>query len=124
MKEVSLVDKERPLGIHILTIVLALISAALMLISCVTLSLALSYPALFPISIVMFVISVILFYVTVGFYEGRKWAWWSTIVVAASLILLFFLNRLGVLSLISGVVIILYLLKPHVKSFFGIEKKE
>ena len=73
---------------------------------------------------VFLIVGILYLAVGVGFLGGKRWAWNLGIVVSAIGIVLNVIqmiggNYSGVLSLIISLLIIYYLMRPHVKVFFG-----
>ncbi len=67
-------------------------------------------------AIIMGLINLIIAY---GLWNGKSWAWWLTVVFAA-LNALMSLVSMMIVSLVIAAVIIWYMLRPHVKAFFGV----
>ncbi len=70
------------------------------------------------------IVGILYLAVGVGFLGGKRWAWNLGIVVSAIGIVLNVIqmiggNYSGVVSLIISLLIIYYLMRPHVKVFFG-----
>lgn len=57
-----------------------------------------------------------------GLWAGKKWAWWATTVF---LVPLWFLisTAMGMIPGLIALLIYYYLLKPHVRGFFGVKLK-
>jgi len=73
---------------------------------------------------VILILGILYLAVGIGFFGGRGWAWTLGIVVSVigiviDIVQLVFGNYNGILSLIISVLIIYYLMRPHVKAFFG-----
>src|SRR5213594_4304617 len=62
--------------------------------------------------------------VGIGFFGGKRWAWnlgmiVSIIGIVLAIVQLAFGNYGSILSLIISLLIVYYLMRPHVKTFFG-----
>ncbi len=119
---------ERPLGITILAVLsgvggILAILGGLAMGALAGASGAMGMPALGPFAafgsafaILMGIINLAIAY---GLWNGRSWAWWLTIIFSA-LNALSSLVSMMLLSLVIAVVVIWYMLRPHVKAFFGV----
>jgi len=73
---------------------------------------------------VLLIVGILYLAVGVGFLGGKRWAWTLGIIVSVIGIVLDVIqmvggNYSGVVSLIISLLIIYYLMRPHVKVFFG-----
>jgi len=73
---------------------------------------------------VILILGILYLAVGVGFFGGKRWAWTLGIIVSVigivlGIIQVAFGNYGSVLSLIISLLIVYYLMRPHVKAFFG-----
>jgi len=69
---------------------------------------------------IMLIIGIASFAVAYGYMNGRGWAWTVGLVLAAIGLLMGLLSLpQGVVGLLTDILIIYYLTRPHVKRFFG-----
>lgn len=74
------------------------------------------------IGIIMIVIGIISFAVAYGYWNGSGWAWTLGLVVAViGLIMGLISLPSGIIGIIIDALIIYYLTRPHVKTYFGKE---
>jgi hypothetical protein len=117
---------KRPVG----TIAIAVIAAAGGLLSLFGAASVFSGSATGPtwLAIVVTIFGILGLALGVGFYTGRRWAWMGGIVIYIVSIVLGILEIVyggsvggigGVIRIVAGVVIPLYLMRPGPKSFFG-----
>jgi len=117
---------KRPVGI----IVIAVIAAAGGLLSLFGAASAFSGNATGPtwLAIVVTIFGILGLTLGVGFYTGARWAWMGGIVIYIVSILLGILEILyggtvggvgGVIRIVAGIIIPLYLTRPGPKNFFG-----
>lgn len=76
------------------------------------------------IGIIIIILGIISFVVAYGLLKGIGWAWSLTVVLSIIVIVLNAIsivsgNPGGIVSIIISAIIIYYLYRPHVKSFFG-----
>ena len=117
---------KRPVGV----IVIAVIAAAGGLLSLFGAASVFSGNGTSPtwLAIVVVIFGILGLALGVGFYTGRRWAWMGGIVIYIISILLGILEIVyggtiggvgGVIRIIAGIIIPLYLTRPGPKSFFG-----
>jgi hypothetical protein len=117
---------KRPVGV----IVIAVIAAAGGLLSLYGAASVFSGSAAGPtwLAIIVTIFGILGLALGVGFYTGRRWAWMGGIVIYIVSIVLGILEIVyggsvggvgGVIRIIAGIVIPLYLMRPGPKSFFG-----
>ena len=117
---------KRPVGV----IVIAVIAAAGGLLSLFGAASAFSGNATGPtwLAIVVTIFGILGLTLGVGFYTGARWAWMGGIVIYIVSILLGILEILyggtvggvgGVIRIVAGIIIPLYLTRPGPKNFFG-----
>jgi hypothetical protein len=117
---------KRPVGV----VVIAVIAAAGGLLSLFGAASVFSGNATGPtwLAIMVTIFGILGLALGVGFYTGRRWAWMGGIVIYIVSILLGILEILyggsvggigGVIRIIAGIVIPLYLMRPSPKGFFG-----
>jgi hypothetical protein len=117
---------KRPVGV----IVIAVIAAAGGLLSLFGAASVFSGNATGPtwLAIVVVIFGLLGLSLGVGFYTGARWAWMGGIVIYIVSILLGILEILyggtvggigGVIRIVAGIVIPLYLTRPGAKTFFG-----
>ena len=117
---------KRPVGV----IVIAVIAAAGGLLSLFGAASAFSGNATGPtwLAIVVVIFGILGLALGVGFYTGRRWAWMGGIVIYIISILLGILEILyggtvggvgGVIRILAGIIIPLYLTRAGPKKFFG-----
>jgi len=97
-------------------------------------SLAAQYPALGSISgiasilyalgAVALILGIISIIVAIGFLGGKGWAWTLGIVVSVINIIVSIVETIigfssNIVGIIFSIIIIYYLMRPHVKAFFG-----
>ena len=75
-------------------------------------------------SVVFLIFGIIAFVLAYGLFSGRGWAWlWSLVFAVIGIILALFEAMSsfgsGILPMIIYLVIVYYLTRPHVKTFFG-----
>lgn len=76
------------------------------------------------IGIIMIILGIVSFIVAYGLLKGMGWAWTLTVVLSIISIVLNAIsiasaNFGGIVSIIISAIILYYLYRPHVKSFFG-----
>lgn len=76
------------------------------------------------LGVVVLIMGILYLAVGIGFFGGKGWAWTlgvivSVIGVVLAIIQIAFGSYGSVLSLIIGGLILYYLMRPHVKTFFG-----
>jgi hypothetical protein len=76
------------------------------------------------IAVILIPIGIVYFVVAYGLLKGRPWAWTLTVIISIITIILNVITiaLLGILSIISIIleaIILYYLYRPHVKSYFG-----
>lgn len=81
-------------------------------------------PAAIAIGIVIIILGIVSFIVAYGMLKGMGWAWSVTVVLSIVVIVLNAVsiatgNFGGIVNIIISVIIVYYLYRPHVKSFFG-----
>lgn len=74
--------------------------------------------------IIVIILGIISFIVAYGLLKGVGWAWSLTVILSIASIVLNAIsiasgNFGGIISIIISVIILYYLYRPHVKSFFG-----
>jgi hypothetical protein len=74
--------------------------------------------------IIVIILGIVSFIVAYGLLKGAGWAWSLTVVLSIVSIVLNAIsiatgNFGGILSIIISAIILYYLYRPHVKSFFG-----
>jgi hypothetical protein len=117
---------KRPVGV----IVIAIIAAAGGLLSLFGAANVFSGSATGPtwLAIVVIIFGILGLSLGVGFYTGARWAWMGGIGIYIVSILLGILEILyggtiggvgGVIRIVAGIVIPLYLIRPGAKTFFG-----
>ena len=117
---------KRPVGV----IVIAVIAAAGGLLSLFGAASVFSGNGTSPtwLAIVVVIFGILGLALGVGFYTGRRWAWMGGIVIYIISILLGILEKVyggtvggvgGVIRIVAGIVIPLYLTRAGPKSFFG-----
>ncbi len=117
---------KRPVGV----IVIAVIAAAGGLLSLFGAASVFSGNATGPtwLAIVVVIFGILGLALGVGFYTGARWAWMGGIVIYIVSILLGILEILyggtvggvgGVIRIVAGIIIPLYLTRPGPKNFFG-----
>jgi hypothetical protein len=80
--------------------------------------------AAIAIGIIMIILGIVSFIVAYGLLKGMGWAWTLTVVLSIITIVLNAIsiasgNFGGVISMIISAIVLYYLYRPHVKSFFG-----
>jgi len=75
-------------------------------------------------SVIFLIFGIIAFVLAYGLFSGRGWAWlWSLVFAVIGIILALFEAMSsfgsGILPMIIYLVIVYYLTRPHVKTFFG-----
>jgi hypothetical protein len=73
---------------------------------------------------VILILGILYFAVGIGFFGGKGWAWTLGIIVSVvgivlDIVQIGFGGYSSILGLIIGILIIYYLMRPHVKAFFG-----
>ena len=73
---------------------------------------------------VVAILGILYLAVGIGFFGGKRWAWTLGIIVSVigivlAIVQLAFGNYGSILSLIISLLIVYYLMRPHVKTFFG-----
>jgi len=73
---------------------------------------------------VFLILGILYLAVGIGFFGGKRWAWTLGIIVSVigivlAIVQLVFGNYGSILSLIISLLIVYYLMRPHVKAFFG-----
>src|SRR5229473_4213418 len=117
---------KRPLGV----VVIAVIAAAGGVLSLFGTASVFAGSATGPtwLAIVVTIFGILGLALGVGFYTGARWAWMGGIVIYIVSIVLGILEIVyggtvggvgGVIRIIAGIVIPLYLMRPGAKSFFG-----
>ncbi len=117
---------KKPVGV----IVISVIAAAGGLLSLFGAASVFSGNATGPtwLAIVVVIFGILGLALGVGFYTGRRWAWMGGIVIYIVSILLGILEILyggtvggvgGIIRIIAGIIIPLYLTRPGPKTFFG-----
>lgn len=129
---------ERPLGITILAI-LGFLGGILIILAGILFTIGGAFffratrAPLIPLAglfgavgVVLIIIGIIELIISWGLWTGKGWAWWLTLIFSGLGVLgsLFSIATgaisSGAISLIIDAVIIYYLLRPHVKQYFGI----
>lgn len=77
------------------------------------------------IGVVFLVFAILTFVLAWGFLKGKKWAWWLGIILAALQIIsgvvsIFTSGFSGIISTLIPVLILIYLIQPSVKNWFGL----
>jgi hypothetical protein len=80
--------------------------------------------AAIAVGIIMIILGIVSFIVAYGLLKGMGWAWTLTVVLSIIVIILNAIsiasgNFGGIISIIISAIILYYLYRPHVKSFFG-----
>ena len=80
--------------------------------------------AAIAVGIIMIILGIVSFIVAYGLLKGMGWAWTLTVVLSIIVIMLDAVsiasgNFGGIISIIISAIILYYLYRPHVKSFFG-----
>ncbi|HEY7733202.1 MAG TPA: hypothetical protein VIB07_00245 [Nitrososphaera sp.] len=80
--------------------------------------------AAIAVGIILIILGIISFIVAYGLMKGMSWAWTLTVVLSIIGIVLNAIslasgNFGGIISIIISAIILYYLYRPHVKSFFG-----
>jgi hypothetical protein len=80
--------------------------------------------AAIAVGIILIILGIISFIVAYGLMKGMSWAWTLTVVLSIIGIVLNAIslasgNFGGIVSIIISAIILYYLYRPHVKSFFG-----
>ena len=72
------------------------------------------------LGLITILLGAISFVVAWGLWNGRDWAWTAAIALAIlGIILGLFTLPGGIITIIINLVVVYYLTRPHVKSFFG-----
>jgi hypothetical protein len=80
--------------------------------------------AAIAVGIIIIILGIVSFIVAYGLLKGMGWAWTLTVVLSVIVIILNAIsiasgNFGGIISIIISAIILYYLYRPHVKSFFG-----
>jgi hypothetical protein len=80
--------------------------------------------AAIAVGIIIIILGIVSFIVAYGLLKGMGWAWTLTVVLSIIVIILNAIsiasgNFGGIISIIISAIILYYLYRPHVKSFFG-----
>ncbi len=110
-------SKTRPTGVTIL-VVLEVLSGLFSLLG------GLALVAVGVIVVILLVFAIVSFALAYGLWNGKGWAWtWSLVfaVISAILALLQMISSTssGIVQLIIAGIIIYYLMRPYVKTYFG-----
>jgi hypothetical protein len=108
-------EKSRPLGITIITILVVIVAISILVNGFVSPS-----PTL-PVHIIIGIAWLVLAW---GLWTGRGWAWIITLILAVisaifNVFEIITLNVGSVFSLIVNIIIIYYLYRPNVRAYFG-----
>lgn len=73
---------------------------------------------------VILILGILYLFVGIGFLGGKRWAWTLGVIVSIigivlGIIQVAFGNYGSILSLVISLLIVYYLMRPHVKAFFG-----
>ncbi len=76
------------------------------------------------LGVIVLILGILYLAVGIGFFGGKGWAWTLGIIVSVisivlGIVQLAFGNYGSILSLIISLLILYYLMRPHVKAFFG-----
>lgn len=76
------------------------------------------------LGIVLLVFAILTFVLAWGFLKGKKWAWWLGVILAVLQIISGVVSIIssgvsGIISTLIPVLILIYLLQPSVKNWFG-----
>ena len=109
-------QKHRPLGVTIIAI-LTLIGGIIFLASGVVL-------LLIGIGIILLALGIAYLVMAYGLWKGKGWAWTITLILSAigivvALVSIAFGNVAAIINVIIHGVVIYYLYRPNVKTFFG-----
>ena len=109
-------QKQRPLGVTLIAI-LTLIGGLIFLASGLVL-------LIIGIGIVLVALGIAYLVMTYGLWIGRGWAWTITLILSAigivvALVSIAFGNVAAIVNVIIHGVVIYYLYRPNVKTFFG-----
>lgn len=107
-------EKSRPLGITIITILMVIIGISILVNGIIL-------PYTFPVHIVL---AIAWFVLAWGLWTGRGWAWIITLILAIisaifNIISIISMNFGSIFSLIVNIIIIYYLYRPNVRAYFG-----
>ncbi len=122
---------ERPLGIVIL-VILQVIGGIFWLGASASAFMGAGVAAMVPVfgwlaggilillGLIALFLGLLSFFVAYGLWGGRPWAWTLAILFAILGVIMGILSLPGgILNILIGIVIIYYLTRPHVKTFFG-----
>lgn len=77
------------------------------------------------IGVVFLILAILTFVLAWGFLKGKKWAWWLGIILAvlqiiSGVVSIFTSGFSGIISTLIPVLILIYLIQPSVKNWFGL----
>ena len=77
------------------------------------------------IGVVFLILAILTFVLAWGFLKGKKWAWWLGIILAvlqiiSGVVSIFTSGFSGIISTLIPVLILIYLIQPSVKNWFGV----
>ena len=109
-------QKHRPLGVTVIAILTLIAGIAFIAIGAVLLAVGIGF-ALIAIAIAYFVMAY-------GLLKGRGWAWTITVLlayigIALGLVSIVTGNIGAIFNVVINAIILYYIYRPHVKSFFG-----
>ena len=107
-------QKSRPFGVIIATILMVIVGISVLINGIIV-------PYALPASIV---IGILWFVFAWGLFTGKGWAWIITVILAIisaifNILSIFSLSYGSVFSLIVNIIILYYMYRPNVKTWFG-----
>jgi uncharacterized membrane protein (DUF2068 family) len=109
-------QKQRPLGVTIIAILMIISGIALISTGAVLLVVG--------IGVVPIALGIASFVVAYGLWEGKRWAWTITLIISvisiiSAIVSLAYGGYGAIINIIINAIIIYYLYRPNVKAFFG-----